>query len=89
MNELRNANRIAKKLDNMAVIKGSTRNLMYKSVEKLQQDHDFQAQGSIQVQASVKDKTMRGHGYMYSQSLLENLRSPFSNPFKSPLNNID
>ena len=67
-----------KKLDNIAVIKGSTRNLITKSVTDLNKEP---------MEVSGKNR-LKGNGYLYSKALMEDLRAPFANPYRSPMNKI-
>ena len=93
ISSIKNQNTINKKLDNQAVIKGSTRNLSFSSIDQLQQSPH--AKGASKERKSSPfgvgaDKAhIQGNGYLYSQGLIENLRSPFGNPFKNPLGNIE
>ena len=82
-------NRDTKRLDNYTVIKGSTKNLSLKMSSERLTSNNSDLEDTLKVQASLQKNSVRGNGYLYSHDLIENLRSPFKNPFKSPLSEID
>lgn len=82
-------NRETKRLDNYTVVKGSTKNLSLKMSSERLTSNNSDLGDALRVQASLQKNSVRGNGYLYSHDLIENLRSPFKNPFKSPLSEID
>jgi hypothetical protein len=75
------------------VIKGSTKHLNFRSQDLTNNDRPIES--TLEVLSSNgrrrnKNKNnvsyVQGNGYLYSHGLIENLRAPFQNPYKSPLN---
>jgi hypothetical protein len=83
---MKNINHTTKKLENLAVVRGTTKNL----ARDFNKSVDFGSQSQMSVQA-LQSAKVRGHGYLYSQGkygLLEDLRGPYANPSQSPLKSI-
>jgi hypothetical protein len=71
------------------VIKGSTKHLNFRSQDLTNNERPIES--TLEVLSSNRHKRnnvsyVQGNGYLYSHGLIENLRAPFQNPYKSPLN---
>lgn len=76
------------------MIKGSTKHLNFRSQDLTSNDRPIE--NTLEVLSNNNNNSNRhrrnnvsyvqGNGYLYSHGLIENLRAPFQNPYKSPLN---
>ena len=84
LQEMKQINYTTKKIENQAVIKGSTK----KIAREFNKSVDFGSHLSVKALESAK---VLGHGYLYSHGkhgLIEDLRGPHANPSISPLKQI-